>query len=154
MVGSQVARRADLVARIAAEGHEVGSHSWAHGRHRRAGPALAVDLARTSIAIRRAAGAYPRWFRPPYAHWTPGMVRAARLAGMRTATWDVDPRDWEAGDAATVAERVRRSTEPGSILLLHEGSGGVALEALPEILGDLRDRALATVTLSDLLARE
>jgi peptidoglycan/xylan/chitin deacetylase (PgdA/CDA1 family) len=152
VVGSRIASRAELLARIVAEGHEIGSHSWSHERHQHPGPAFVRDLVRTSIAIRRAAGVFPRWFRPPYARWTPGIGRAARLAGMATVTWDVDPRDWEADDAATVVERVLLSTQPGSIVLLHEGGGGLGVEALPSLLDNLRAQDLKFVSVSALLA--
>ena len=151
VVGSRIGGRAELVARIAADGHELGSHSWSHERDQRPGTGLIRDLARTSIAIRRSAGAFPRWYRPPYANWTPGIERIAGVAGMRTASWDVDPRDWEADDAMTVVERVLRSTQPGSIVLLHEGGGGLGVEALAPILDTLRAQGLAMVTLSKLL---
>jgi peptidoglycan/xylan/chitin deacetylase (PgdA/CDA1 family) len=152
VVGSRIASHRALVARIAAEGHELGSHSWSHERNQHPGPSFVRDLVRTSVAIRRAAGVFPRWFRPPYSHWTPGIGRAARLAGMATVTWDVDPRDWEADDAGAVVERVLRSTQPGSIVLLHEGGGGLAVTALPSILDNLQAQDLAIVTVSALLA--
>jgi peptidoglycan/xylan/chitin deacetylase (PgdA/CDA1 family) len=151
VVGSRLADRADLVARIAADGHEVGSHSWSHGRPGRSRAAFLWELARTSFAIRRAAGEIPHCFRPPYAKWTPRLVQAARLAGMRTVAWDVDSRDWESDDPAEVVERVMRSARPGSIVLLHEGTREVTIDALPSILDNLSAQGLATVTVSSLL---
>jgi peptidoglycan/xylan/chitin deacetylase (PgdA/CDA1 family) len=153
VVGSRLAPHGAAVERIVAEGHELGSHSWDHARPGRNHLRSWVDLVRTSRAIARAAGARPRWFRPPYAAWSPGLGAAAALAGMRTVTWDVDPRDWETADAALVARRVGDSTLPGSIILLHETAGGVAVEALGEIVEALHSRGLATVTVTELLAR-
>ena len=152
LVGSRVAANRRLVARLQAEGHEIGSHSWSHSRlAARPGQALA-ELARTSFAIRRAAGTSPRWFRPPYANSSPSLIAVARLVGMRTVTWDVDPRDWERADAGLIAERVLLGSFPGSVVLLHEGGKGT-LAALPEIVLGLRRRGLALVTLSGLLGR-
>jgi peptidoglycan-N-acetylglucosamine deacetylase len=151
VVGSRVARYREAVARIAAEGHEVASHTWGHGRPGSSHAAMFRDLVRASVAIRRAAGARPRSFRPPYAKWTPGTLRAARLAGMRTVTWDVDPRDWEVDDPADLVERVLRSTRAGSIVLLHD-RGGATVRALPSIVDNLRVQGLDTVTVAELLA--
>jgi peptidoglycan-N-acetylglucosamine deacetylase len=150
LVGSRVASYADVVARTAAEGHEIGSHSWGHERPGRSHVAVFRDLVRTSLAIRRAAGALPRRFRPPYAQSTHGLVRTARFAGMRTVTWDADPRDWEIDEPADVVEQVLRSTRPGSIVLLHDGGRGT-IDALPSIIENLRAQALDLVTLSCLL---
>ena len=152
VVGSRIAGREELIARIAAEGHDLGSHSWSHERAPQPGAAFADDLARTSTAIERAAGIVPLWFRPPYADFTPDTVRAARRAGMDTVTWDTDPRDWEADDAGTVAERVVYSALPGSIVLLHEGE--LAVQALPSILDGLHAIGLVPVTVSALLATD
>jgi peptidoglycan/xylan/chitin deacetylase (PgdA/CDA1 family) len=150
LVGSRVAAHANAVARIAAEGHEIGSHSWGHDRPGRSQPAVLRDLVRASVAIRRAAGASPRWFRPPYARFTRGLMLTARLAGMGTVTWDVDPRDWERDDPGDVVEEVLRSTRSGSIVLLHDG-GPATVESLPSIVENLRLQGLDLVTVSDLL---
>lgn len=139
----------DAVARIAAAGHEIGSHSWSHDRPGRTHAAMLRDLIRSSLAIRRVAGVRPRWFRPPYANWTPGLVRVARLAGMQTLTWDADPRDWEIDDAAEVVERVLRSARAGSIVLLHDGRRAT-VEALPSTIDNLRTQGLDPVTVSAL----
>jgi peptidoglycan-N-acetylglucosamine deacetylase len=150
LVGSRVPAQADGVARIAAEGHEIGSHSWGHDRAGRSHPAVLRDLVRASVAIRRAAGAPPRWFRPPYARFTRGLMLTARLAGMGTVTWDVDPRDWERDDPGDVVEEVLRSTRSGSIVLLHDG-GPATVESLPSIVENLRLQGLDMVTVSHLL---
>jgi peptidoglycan/xylan/chitin deacetylase (PgdA/CDA1 family) len=150
LVGSRVALHPDAVTRIAAAGHEIGSHSWSHERPGRSRAAVLRDLIRGSLAIRRIIGVRPRWFRPPYAQWTPGLMRVARLAGMRTVTWDVDPRDWEIDDAAEVVEQVLRSARAGSIVLLHDDRGAT-VEALSSMIDNLRIQGLETVTVSTLL---
>ena len=152
LVGSRVAEQEETVARIAAAGHEIGSHSWAHGRTDNSLPAVFRGLVRTSAAIGRATGSRPRWFRPPYSNWTRGLVRAAWIAGMQTVLWDSDPRDWEADDSADVVERVLRSTRSGSIVVLHE-SGTATVRALPSIVENLKVQGLDLVTVGELLAR-
>lgn len=147
-----LAERPELARRIADGGHELGSHSWDHshfdGRHARAW----TQLMRTWLAIRRVAGSAPRWHRPPYADWTPGLGRIAAIAGMGTVTWDVDPRDWEVRDAGVVARRVLAEVLPGSVVLLHDSGAGIAARALPDILTGLRERGLTALTVSELLA--
>jgi peptidoglycan/xylan/chitin deacetylase (PgdA/CDA1 family) len=150
LVGSRVQAHTDVVAQIAAEGHEIGSHSWGHDRPSRRRVAAFRNLVRTSVAIRRAAGVRPRWFRPPYAKWSRGLILTARVAGMRTVIWDADPRDWETVDPGEVVEQVLRSTRAGSIVLLHDG-GAATVEALPSIIDNLRIQGLEMVTVSMLL---
>jgi len=151
LVGSRVGSRERIVARIRAEGHEIGSHSWTHRRLADRPGIGWLELVRTSVALRRAGGVAPRYFRPPYAEWSVGLGRAARLAGLRMVTWDVDPRDWETRDPDVVTERVLDATRPGSIVLLHDGDGAASVGALPAIIAGLRQRGLEPVTMSALL---
>jgi peptidoglycan-N-acetylglucosamine deacetylase len=151
LVGSRVASHREAVVRIAAEGHEIGSHSWGHERPGRSAAAVFGDLVRTSGTIRRAAGMRPRYFRPPYAKLTPGLSRIARLAGMRTVMWDADSRDWETDDPAEIVERVLRSTRAGSIVLFHDRDGLTTVDALPSIIENLGIQGLETVTVSSLV---
>ena len=67
VVGSRGSRDAprELLARIAAEGHELGSHSWSHGTR----PAARPGARRGSCPGPRSQsegprGVFPRWFRP------------------------------------------------------------------------------------------
>jgi peptidoglycan/xylan/chitin deacetylase (PgdA/CDA1 family) len=150
LVGSRIARHKEVVARIAAEGHEIGSHSWRHGGPARSRVTLLTEPFRTSAAIRGASGARPRWFRPPYARSTPALVRAARLAGMRTVTWDVDPRDWERDEVADIVEQVLRSTRAGSIVVFHEDRPPT-VAAIASVVRNLKLMGLETVTVTQLL---
>ena len=55
-----------LIARIAAAGHEVASHGWEHGRVFRMTPAaFRADLARARAAIEAASGQQVRGYRAP-----------------------------------------------------------------------------------------
>ena len=48
LIGSQMAANRDLVARMAAEGHQVGNHTWSHTRLQGAGEAaIGAELGRT-----------------------------------------------------------------------------------------------------------
>jgi peptidoglycan-N-acetylglucosamine deacetylase len=53
--------------------------------------------------------------------------------------WTVDPRDWADPPATTVRDRVLEAVRPGSVILLHDGSGANTPEALPMILDGLAD---------------
>jgi len=153
LVGSRIAGHEEVVAQIAAEGHEIGSHSWRHEGPARSRVVLLTELFRTSVAIRAASGVRPRWFRPPYSRSTPTLVRAARLAGMRTVTWDVDPRDWERDDPADIVERVLRSTRAGSIVVFHEDRPAT-VAAIASVVENLKLMGLETVTVTELLDGE
>ena len=139
--------------RVAAAGHELGCHSWSHGRDLDRRPLRAcAELRRSAAAVAGAGVPRPRLFRPPYGRSSAALVRAAALAGMRTVAWDVDPRDWQTDDPGLVAERVIADARAGSIVLLHESARGeAAIDAVGEIVDGLHARGLRPVTVSALL---
>jgi peptidoglycan/xylan/chitin deacetylase (PgdA/CDA1 family) len=154
VLGSRLAGRERVVARTIAEGHEVGSHGWDHTPLAgRAGTALR-DLARGRVAIRRAGGAWPRVFRAPYGAVSPGVVAAARAAGMATVGWDLDPQDYETPGADAIAERVLAGARAGSIVLLHDDRRALepTVTAAARIVPALQARGLELVTVSELMA--
>jgi peptidoglycan-N-acetylglucosamine deacetylase len=153
VLGSRVRGREELLARTLAGGHELGSHAERH--ERLAGRPLDAyaQLLRTNVAIRAAVGAVPRTFRAPYGSVSAGVVRAARLAGLTTVGWDVDPRDYETPGADAIHARVAATVRPGSIVLLHDDRRALAqtVTATERILATLAARGLSAVTVSELL---
>ena len=153
VLGERVEGRELLVRRTLDEGHEVGVHAEHHerlgGRPREA----LRQLLRTRAVLRRVTGVAPRVFRAPYGHVSPGVVRAARAAGLVTVGWDVDPRDYETPGADSINERVMGEARPGSIVLLHDDRRALeqTVLAVERILATLSERGLGFVTVSELL---
>lgn len=153
VLGHRVEGREAMLRRTLEQGHELGNHAFHHqrlaGRPREAGR----QLRRTSAAIRRATGVEPRVFRAPYGAVSRSVVLAARLAGLVTVGWDVNPRDYETPGAEAIEERVLAAVRPGSIVLLHDDRR--ALEqtavALERIVPGLTGRGYELVTVSELL---
>jgi peptidoglycan-N-acetylglucosamine deacetylase len=155
VVGRAVERHPELVARIAADGHEVGNHAYSH---RRGGELddddLVAEIRRTSDLVEAAAGRAPALFRPPYGDDRTRSTRLARSLGLRTVLWSVDSGDWRGLPAAEVAKRVLARARPGAVVLLHDGgrASQVALEATRAVVPTLRDRGFELTTTSELLA--
>ena len=153
VLGERVRGREELLGRTIAEGHELGSHAERH--HRLAGRPLdaLAQLVRTNAALHVATGVSPRVFRAPYGAVSPGVVRAARLAGLVTVGWDVDPRDYETPGADAIHARVADAVGPGSIVLLHDDRRALeqTVTAVERILATLDERGLRCVTVSELL---
>lgn len=118
LIGARAARHPELVARIAAEGHEIGNHSWDH-------PSLpALDAAGQAGQISRTAAVLAphggRLMRPPYGDQTLRTHRIARRLGFRVVLWSVNGGDWRGEDADTLAGRLIARVGPGAIVLLHD----------------------------------
>jgi peptidoglycan/xylan/chitin deacetylase (PgdA/CDA1 family) len=88
---------------------------------------------------------------------TPAYFRAARALDLQTVQWDVAGFDWKRITPRQIADNVLRKSQPGSIILLHDGdSAGKntrknTVDALPLIIKGLRDRDLQIAPLSQLL---
>ena len=153
VLGERVRGREALVRRTLAEGHEVGSHAFRH--ERLAGRPLDGyrQLVATNARLRAATGRTPRVFRAPYGAVSPGVVAAARAAGLVTVGWDVDPRDYENPGAEAIHERAAAGVRPGSIVLLHDDRRALeeTVVATERLLGTLAERGLRAVTVRELL---
>jgi len=149
LVGEQVERDPALAAEIAAAGHEIAIHGYAHTLLlRRAPRALAHDLDRALATIESATGVSPRCYRPPYGIFSMAGLGLCRRRGWEPTLWSRWGRDWEArGTPATIARRAGEGLVAGDIVLLHDAdhysvpdSWRRTLAALPAIV----DSALAT----------
>ncbi|MGP3985558.1 polysaccharide deacetylase family protein [Streptomyces sp. 3N207] len=124
VVGENAAAFPGLLNAIAADGHVVGNHSWAHRSLTRMHPAdVRDDLGRTSELIDRVVGTPPRWCRAPFGAWHPHSLKVCADLGMEPMGWSVDTRDWTRPGAARIVRAVTDRATPGAIVLQHDGGG-------------------------------
>ena len=162
VVGEQVRRRPQLLARVRAEGHEVALHGDRHRLQPRLKPrVLHDDLRRGTAAIEDAIGASPARHRPPYGIYSPAGLDAVHAAGMGPLLWSRWGKDWRRlAKPGRIAARATRGLLPGDVILLHDadfysaqGSHRRTAEALAIVLAELSARKLCTVLPADVIAR-
>lgn len=143
----------DLVRRMVAEGHDVGSLGHTLVNLTAAEPdRIATELQASAAALQRAGAPPPQFFRPPGGVYDDEVLAAARDQAMRTVLWSVDGRDWLTPGTDVIVSTVLDNARPGSIVLLHATDGSrQTLEALPQLLRGLRERQLRALPLSELL---
>lgn len=154
-LGRHVRRWPELVARAAAEGHQIGNHGFAHSKlHRRSAAFVRDDLQRGKHAIEAAGGGTPRFFRAPHGFRSPWVTPIARSLGETTVGWTLGVWDSDRPGADAIVRRTVDGTTPGAIVLLHDGDGYDPLgdrtqtaAAIPRIVRELRERGYALVTL-------
>lgn len=132
LVGARAQRHPELVARIAAEGHEIGNHGWSH----RSLPTLSEaeitrELTRTREVLQ---GQGQALMRPPFGDATAAVNTTVRRLGYTMVIWNVSGEDWYDDDAETIARRILDRARPGAIVLLHDSLYNYVAEAY-------RDRA-------------
>lgn len=130
-LGRHAERHSELLARIRAEGHAAGHHTWDHANGWHTPP-----RAWLRSVLRGAAGVGGTLFRPPY-----GRIRPAHIGPLhrrfRVVMWDVMPGDFKPGRSGEACARhVLRRSRPGSIIVLHDNPKSTAClrEALVPIL--------------------
>jgi peptidoglycan/xylan/chitin deacetylase (PgdA/CDA1 family) len=154
LLGRMLERDPGLGRELAAAGHELAVHGWAH-RPTLIRAGMHADLRRTKDLISSATGTVPRWYRPPYGVLTASALLAARRHDLTPVLWTTWARDWTA--SATPESILRTLTiEPGSTILLHDSdctsapdSWKATLQALPAIVARTRARGLTLGPLRD-----
>jgi peptidoglycan/xylan/chitin deacetylase (PgdA/CDA1 family) len=157
LIGRRAAASPALARRIAAEGHDLGNHTWSHRSLWLCGPGETgrqVTLGHDAIA--QAAGTGPRFFRPPWGLTNLALFPHLRRLGTPCVFWTVQPEGRRAAVPSAQISRSQRRAGPGAILDLHDadgvpGAGERLCRALPGIIASLRDTGLGLVPLRELL---
>lgn len=150
-IGQEMAGRESTMRRILREGDEIGNHTMHHTEFPSYG-----DIAPTTSLIESITHFRPCLFRPPGGAVDSAVIAAAAADGLRTITWDVDPVDWSTPGTGAIYSRVVGATQPGSIVLMHDGGGNRSetLAALPSIIDTLRGRGYRFETVTELLGEK
>ena len=148
----------DLALEIAGKGHQIESHSLAHGHMgSMTREQMEADIAAANEIYQRVLGIAPAMFRPPYGEFNDLLLTVLKEQGYQYAVmWTVDSHDWAEtmnGNQVTeqyVIDRVLARASDNGAVLMHVG-GLKTIEALPEIIQGLRDSGYQLVTLQEML---
>ncbi|MBS1716954.1 MAG: glycosyltransferase [Armatimonadetes bacterium] len=175
VIGKNAEQSPELVRRMVAEGHEVGSHTFSHPNLGLISPDRAeLEINTSQRAIQAILGRSTILFRPPYnadAEPTSPMevepVRIAARLGYLTIGELIDPQDWlleYQDDAGRVHERSPElmarivmqevARGEGNVILLHDGGGedrSRTLQVLDIIVPQLRAQGYRFVGVSELV---
>ncbi len=146
VLGERAAQHPDVIRRIVAEGHSIGTHTQHHALKFHFGSAAYVQR-EIEAAIAVVAGIVaeaPRLFRPPQGLRTPSFAAGwKRTRGLTCVTWSVRGLDSLPTTAAKIVARIAKRLEPGAIITLHDGTG----------LGGGSDREPTLAAVTEILAR-
>lgn len=152
-VGYSVRAHPELVRRMVAEGHTVGSHSFTHPYPQDLGLlSVSAEYATGRRALETEVGCSSPLFRPPHGHVqfrTPPLLRCLRLD---TWLWSVDPEDWRPGAHPREIAAAAARAQPGDVILLHDWveqpeapealDRSATVAALPQIVATVRGKGL------------
>ena len=124
VVGENAKLYPDLLMRQAAEGHEIGNHTYHHKPMRQCKEGEGkCEITEASDMIKSITGKAPVLFRPPEGSYSPSTVELARACGCDVVLWNVDTRDWAHTPPATIAQNILDSVQAGDIIALSGSTG-------------------------------
>ena len=151
VVGELCAEHPDLVKKIAEAGHELAGHGYTHRRF------PAMSTAEVENELRRTAELLPattgrRLVRPPHGAVSARSLYTCARAEFTTVLWSHDSGDARTKSSDDIVRACERdgASEPGAILLFHDGQGWT-MDALPRILENLRKAGHELVTVGEIL---
>lgn len=128
LVGNYLQQNADLVRRMADEGHIVGNHTMHHpDMSKISDPAtFQRELTDLEALYRQITGKQmPKYYRPPQGIYSEENLRMAQEMGYKTVFWSLAYVDWN-NDAQPTAEQAYAKLLPrihnGAVVLLHSTS--------------------------------
>ena len=157
LIGRRAEKASAIAHRIARAGHDLGNHTWSHPSLWRCGPRdTAREIRDGHAAIAQAAGAAPRFFRPPWGKTNLAMFGVLRRLETPSVFWTVQPESRRPVEPAEQARRGAARARPGAIYDLHDadgvpGAGARLVEYLPALIAALRGQGYALVPLRELL---
>ncbi len=164
VIGQNARRYPDVCRRIVTTGNVIGNHSYDHNKALclRGSKAVARDIKQAHQAIYDCTGLEPRLFRPPHGFRTPWMMRTVRNLGYKVVTWDNMTSDWNAEKSGEeIVRDIIGRAKPGGVIVLHDGRDSrlsydrsQMLQALPFVIGTLKERGLDFVTIPELIESE
>ncbi len=164
IIGQNARRYPEICRRIVTAGNVIGNHSYHHRKSLclRRGKAVARDIELARQAIYECTGFEPKLFRPPHGFRTPWLMRTVRHLGYTVVTWDNMTGDWKADKSGEeIVRTIVQRAKPGSVIVLHDGRDSrpsydrsQMLQALPQIIGTLKQRGFDFVTIPELLESE
>ncbi len=157
LVGNYMEQNADLVRRMAAEGHTVGNHTMHHPDMSKIGhkESFAKELqALETLYLEITGEQLPKYYRPPQGTYSEENLKMAQELGYKTVFWSLAYVDWKNDDQPTADYAFGKlipRTHNGAVVLLHSTSKTNA-EILDELLTRWENMGYRFGTLEEMFA--
>ncbi|KAJ5776047.1 uncharacterized protein N7511_001058 [Penicillium nucicola] len=146
----------DLVQRIFAEGHQIGSHTWNHlPLDTLPYPDIIRQMTALEEAFQHILGFIPTYMRAPYLYTNPVVLQAMTDLGYHVVGASIDTKDYENDDPGTSwrsFERFKVELDAGgNVVLAHDSHENTVTVLVDNLLGEIERRGLSPVTIGECL---
>src|SRR3989338_936362 len=159
LVGKNMEKYPEIAKRIVRQGHEIGSHSYEHIQlFPRTAKTLVGQIEKNESIIKKITGKKPKYFRPPRGTYDQKLRRILVSRGYKIILWTISSQDWRNPGTEQIVSRATNELRNGDIILFHDGiiypwgtSRQQRIDALPEVIDEIKRKKLKPVKLSELL---
>ena len=149
VLGENISGNEAIIARMKAEGHELGNHL---ARDQASITLSDQEFAAQLLAVEEMIGPLgpTKWCRPGSGWFSPDMVKTAHELGYRCCLGSIYPFDNKLRQPDWIRDAVLDRIYPGAILVLHEGGRDrdYMVPLLQELIPELKARGYRFLTLS------
>ena len=161
MLGEHVKKYPQVARRVAAEGHDIGNHTYSHHvliYYKM--DELESEIKQAENVIRQVTGKTTVFFRPPKAWLTGEEKQKIKELGYQVVLWSLNSKDWVTFDDKYIIKYLLHHVRPGDIILFHDSGGVFTVEggnrketvlAIRKLIERLKERGYRCVTVSELL---
>lgn len=154
LVGENVGRYPHLVERILADGHEIGNHTYTHGRVSEFGFfEMKKEIEDCESAIYEVAEYKTKLLRPPEGYLDDKIRMISKDLDYNVILWNIDTRDWEHESPRRICQNIVERISDGSIILMHDyiSYNSPTPKALELFIPKLLEKDYQFVVVSDLI---
>lgn len=152
VVGNRVSSYASTIQYCAAQGNEIGIHTWEHAKLTTLSPQEISDqLTLTEQAVQQYAGVSCASVRPTGGACNDTVKTVAGQLGYYLVNWSVDTEDWKTRDADSTYNAIMEGAYDGAIVLCHDLYESTA-SAMDRVIPELIAQGYQLVTVSELLS--
>jgi peptidoglycan/xylan/chitin deacetylase (PgdA/CDA1 family) len=128
-IASRAAAHPELIARMVADGHQIGLHCDEHVRHSERSIEWCRRDTDRALRLLRSVGVRPTLWRTPWGDTAGWSAQVAQENRLRIIGWTVDTHDWRGDTAEQMLRATKDDLRDGAIVLAHDGIGPGARRA-------------------------
>lgn len=153
LIGKKINGCENIVERAYDEGHLIAGHTYTH-------PALTKissqqvesELTGVDDKIYSVIGRRIVFIRPPYGDINQSVDNTYNRLNYKAVLWSIDTLDWQNHDKNKIINTVMAKASTDDIILCHmDGTDGATLEAVPELIKNLKDKGYSFERVDQLL---